>query len=172
MAELFRTPLWLIDTGGWSWETFVDGIGQFFEADPDKWGFWARWYEGMLNGTPLPWDLQEQVALIEDEDWEKGAAHVARLIRDIEAEFLAEKLPQAEAMEFDLETGRFDVTPIPLNELTLVETTLRQVEFALSVALKSNCGLNTSCTAYLYIEHTLKNSRDDPNAIEQNLAGC
>jgi hypothetical protein len=50
--------------------------------------FWMRWYQGFLDGTPLPWDLQRDIALIPDEDWQKGEAHLARLIEAIEAEHL------------------------------------------------------------------------------------
>lgn len=35
----------------------------------------------------MPWDLQEQVALIPNEDWEKGPAHIAGVIRGIEELF-------------------------------------------------------------------------------------
>jgi hypothetical protein len=30
----------------------------------------------MLEGRPLDWDLQREVALIPDEDWEKGPEHI------------------------------------------------------------------------------------------------
>ncbi len=30
------------------------------------WSFWARWWDGAKNGTPLDWDLQTEVALIEE----------------------------------------------------------------------------------------------------------
>ncbi len=43
-----------------------------------------RWYQGFLDGTPLPWDLQRDIALIPDEDWQRGEAHIARLIEIIE----------------------------------------------------------------------------------------
>ena len=58
----------------------------FMEADPKVWGFWLEWYEGILNGTPLPWDLTFEIATtLTDEDWDAGAAHVADRIREIEA---------------------------------------------------------------------------------------
>lgn len=46
--------------------------------------FWMRWYRGFLDGKPLPWDLQRDVALIPDEDWQKGEAHAVGLIEIIE----------------------------------------------------------------------------------------
>ena len=51
----------------------------------------------MLNGGPLDWGLQEAVAKIREEDWEKGAAHVAEKIQEIEARFdLKRELENAE----------------------------------------------------------------------------
>lgn len=59
----------------------------FFGDDP-AWDFWKRWLEGMRTGNPLPWELQEQVALIGKDDdfkiWEDGPEAVAREIEDIE----------------------------------------------------------------------------------------
>ena len=50
--------------------------------------FWADGTDGhAIRARPLSWDLQEKVALIPDEDWEKGAEHIAGVIREIEAEF-------------------------------------------------------------------------------------
>ncbi len=52
--------------------------------------FWIRWYEAILDGRPLTgdwdshWQLLHDIALIPNEDWEKGAEHVAGLIAEIE----------------------------------------------------------------------------------------
>lgn len=59
----------------------------FYSARPSVWDFWKRWYNGLLDGQPLDWDLQREVALIPDDDWDKGAEHIARLIAEIEARF-------------------------------------------------------------------------------------
>ncbi|AOZ69852.1 hypothetical protein LPB142_11410 [Rhodobacter xanthinilyticus] len=53
--------------------------------------FWIRWYEAALAGRPLTgdWETHDElltdIALIPDEDWEKGAEHIAALIAEIEA---------------------------------------------------------------------------------------
>lgn len=52
-----------------------------------KWDFWVRWWDGVVAGKPLDWELQKQVALIPDGDWKKGPKHIAALIRQIEARF-------------------------------------------------------------------------------------
>lgn len=81
-VELFASPLW----GGTEHIGHLLGDWEDFAArpDPDKiWAFWRDWYRGMLNGKPLDWDLQFQVALIKDAVWQDGAAAVAREIERI-----------------------------------------------------------------------------------------
>ncbi|SNR63065.1 hypothetical protein [Puniceibacterium sediminis] len=79
------------------WETFA-GL-----PDPDGlWAFWRDWYAGMLQGTPMDWDLQLQVALIEPEVWDAGPQAVAEEIARIEAEFakrFSDQEPRQEAFE-------------------------------------------------------------------------
>ncbi len=55
-------------------------------SDLSGYEFWIRWYESALYGRPLTDDwnshfqLLTDIALIPNEDWQKGAVHVARLI--------------------------------------------------------------------------------------------
>ncbi|UWP91616.1 hypothetical protein K3X13_11180 [Aliiroseovarius crassostreae] len=57
----------------------------------DSFAFWRDWYQGFLDGKPLDWELQRRVALIPDQDWEKGPEHIAHLIEEIRARFELEK---------------------------------------------------------------------------------
>lgn len=50
------------------------------------WDFWIRWYEGTLSGKRLPFEVQEQMALIAQEVWDQGATAVADEIARIEEE--------------------------------------------------------------------------------------
>lgn len=59
--------------------------------------FWRDWYQGFLDGKPLDWELQRRVALIPDNDWEKGPEHIAGIIEEIRARFELEK--RIEALE-------------------------------------------------------------------------
>ena len=52
--------------------------------DPETWSFWTRWWDGVLSGNQIDWDLQRQVALIPNEIWDQGPAAVAEAIRQIE----------------------------------------------------------------------------------------
>lgn len=65
-------------------ETAYQTLLDYFDADPQIWGFWRKWFTGLWNGTPMDWALPTQVALIDNNDWEKGAAHLADKIREIE----------------------------------------------------------------------------------------
>jgi hypothetical protein len=65
-------------------ERFAAGKADLLRAG-GPWEFWARWYDRAMAGDPLPWDLQEQVALIPNEVWEAGPEAVAKEIAKIEA---------------------------------------------------------------------------------------
>lgn len=49
--------------------------------------FWREWYQGFLDGKPLDWELQRNVALIDDAIWEAGLEAVADEINRIRAKF-------------------------------------------------------------------------------------
>lgn len=70
-----------------------DQLSAFFDSDPEVWGFWKRWLEGMRNGQPMDWTLQEQVALIPEAVWAAGPEAVAEAISKIEADFAGEVEP-------------------------------------------------------------------------------
>jgi len=80
--NLFASPLW----GETEHTGHLLGFWEAFAARPDPdqiWAFWRDWYRGMLNGKPLDWDLQLQVALIDNSVWQDGAEAVAREISRI-----------------------------------------------------------------------------------------
>ncbi len=60
------------------------------DTDP-RFDFLKRWYDGMVRGAPMDWELQRRVALIPQEVWEAGAGAVAEAIAEIEAEWDAER---------------------------------------------------------------------------------
>ncbi len=117
----------------------------------------------------MDWDLQLQVASIDNAVWEKGPEAIAKTIRDIETDWVAGELPQADAVVFDDNGDQFAIVPTVLCAEKIVDTALQQVEFALKIASQSNCGLNTSSVAWLYIEFTLNDCRENASAIEQNF---
>ncbi|MCA8878530.1 MAG: hypothetical protein KDA73_00960 [Rhodobacteraceae bacterium] len=93
-GTMFRHPVWR-DVGEPT--AVADARGKllaFLDADPELWGFWRRWYQGMFDGRPMDWDLQRAVALIPDAIWQRGPEAVAAEIAQIEAEFAPEPLDQ------------------------------------------------------------------------------
>lgn len=93
--RLYGAPLW--PEGGMPEklrDQLNEGRRRLAEAGPD-FDFWRRWYSAFEAGDAMDWKLQERIALIPPEDWEKGASHIAGLIREIEEEFKGRADPQA-----------------------------------------------------------------------------
>ena len=87
--EWMNYPIWSVPEITERYKEFASSL----RKERDVWAFWARWYERMLAGNPLPWDLQEAVALIPDDIWEAGPEAVAAEIEKIEAAFYGQPLP-------------------------------------------------------------------------------
>lgn len=93
---------------------------QEFEAEIERTGprfvFWRKWYQGFLDGTPLDWGLQKEIALIADVDWEKGPEWIAGLIEEIRKKYDRKPLDPEQIKE---QAGRLIVQP----ETTALVTT-------------------------------------------------
>ena len=92
-AGLFMLPLWP-ERRPEGLDSPLGALRAFWDAEPEVWGFWRRWYDGMLAGEPMDWELQRRVALIPDEVWKDGPGAVAGRIAEIEEELAAEPLDQ------------------------------------------------------------------------------
>lgn len=85
---MFATELW----HGAVPEPYASLSQRFSENAPETpWEFWAEWYEGMLKGEPLDWELQRRVALIGNSIWNAGPEAVAEEIAEIQARWEVEK---------------------------------------------------------------------------------
>ncbi|MEO1556520.1 MAG: hypothetical protein AAFS01_08820 [Pseudomonadota bacterium] len=60
-------------------------LDRYLAAEPEKWAFWHAWYNGYVNGQPLEWDLQREVALLPEHVWLESPVSVARHIERIKA---------------------------------------------------------------------------------------
>lgn len=86
--QVFATELWY----GAVPEPFASFSRQFFDnATGTPWAFWAEWYERMLHGKPMDWELQRRVAMIEDSIWTEGPDAVSKEIAEIQARWEVEK---------------------------------------------------------------------------------
>lgn len=120
-------------------------LKEYLLVRPDEhWDVWSEWYDAVLAGKP-PYgklsvrareSLEVSIALIPEADWEKGAAHVNKLIKDMIAKAQAEErarkakgnvlepspqaiprrpaepLPgEAPATQFEVVAGKVDVVP-------------------------------------------------------------
>ncbi|WP_238365811.1 hypothetical protein [Mesobacterium pallidum] len=97
---LFALPVW--HEAGTPEGLRLKHVGDtLLDTDP-AFAFFARWYRGMVEGKPLPWDLQERVALIDPKIWEQGPEAVAAEIEKIVPEWRKEQAANANrAPEFE-----------------------------------------------------------------------
>ncbi len=95
--SLMAVPLWDAPEVPEEFSTQFKLLNWHFGHDEISWSFWRDWYQGFLQGKPLDWELQRRVALIPDEDWDKGSAHVAGVIDEIRARFEVERHAEAVA---------------------------------------------------------------------------
>lgn len=86
--SLFEIPLWRAPAP--HIQTDIVKLLGFLEATDNDWSFWTEWLKGLLDGRPLDWELQHQVALIDDAIWDAGpeavAAEIERIRRHFELE--------------------------------------------------------------------------------------
>ena len=146
------------------------GLIEKLKSASEVWSFWREWYQGFLDGKPLDWELQRRVALIPDEDWEKGPAHIAGKIEEIKAAFLAEKAPLAETVEFNEETAKFHTVPREIAKPDLLGATLSQVEDALDDVLADQTnGLHDRSREVRVLRRTVAKYGNDPQRIEMDF---
>ncbi|WP_291732541.1 hypothetical protein [Leisingera sp. F5] len=135
----------------------------------DCWSFWRDWYQGFLDGKPLDWDLQRRVALIDDPIWDAGPEAIATEIERIKAEMLSEKLPMAEAIELNPETGKFRAVPIAVENAPYMSALLSQISDALEDCLGGHNGLAERSGDVRKLNRVLTKYKDDPQNAELTL---
>ena len=87
----------LVDNINLDFVGLLDGAGYIlqpdWEANRSWWqgpyvasNFWQRWYQGLLDGSPLDFKLLHDISLISNGDWREGQFRVAKRIAEIEKE--------------------------------------------------------------------------------------
>ncbi|MEM9585614.1 MAG: hypothetical protein AAGA08_21115 [Pseudomonadota bacterium] len=147
-----------------SWET----IRSKLEQAPHDWSFWIEWYEAILNGTPLPWELTVRTALeITDAEWDDGPTTVARRINEIQRDYKTSVTPRL----VRLESGLWDVEQDAEVAAEPLEFAIAQVEIALTAALSANQGngLKETSSETILIRMACGEFRAFPSVVATSL---
>ena len=59
----WSVPLWN-DTIPWKTEECWKGLQSDFQGRTARWRYWLTWYEGLLSGKPIPWEVQGKVTIL------------------------------------------------------------------------------------------------------------
>ncbi|MCF6433678.1 hypothetical protein [Leisingera sp. MMG026] len=106
-AQLFDQPLWSRVPMPLALANSYDKLTAYHSSKSEDWGdflaFFLEWYSGMVDGQPLPWELQRRVALIDQAIWETGHEAIAKEIEKIRAKFNLEK--RVEELEAELRSA-------------------------------------------------------------------
>ena len=87
-GRLFRSPLWHDDDEPtWSQEQWIQLKSHLLSREGENWQVWTDWWEARRDGKPYNIDMEREIVLLPDVDWEKGPAHVNGLIADIRAKY-------------------------------------------------------------------------------------
>ena len=61
---------------------------EYLNRYPDEhWHVWTDWWEDRRDGKPYNIEMEREIVLIPDEDWQKGPAHVNPMIAEIRAKY-------------------------------------------------------------------------------------
>ncbi len=83
-GNLHGAPLWHGIYPDWFAEAERGTRAIWPQDPPERWAFWTRWWDGVLSGRHVDWELQRQVALIPDDIWRQGPDAVAEAIAKLE----------------------------------------------------------------------------------------
>jgi hypothetical protein len=109
-GQVLTRPLWMAAPPEWFALRHEAAIAHW-RTKPQRWGFWLRWWEGVVSGQQVDLDVQRRVAEIPDEVWRKGPEAVAEAIRGIETPYALAATDNAETIEEDAETGKLHLVP-------------------------------------------------------------
>lgn len=123
-----------------------------------------------MEGRAPDWELWREVALIDDAIWQAGPEAVAEAIEGVKAELASKRLPLAEDLVADPETGLFSVVPREIANLPLLAASLGQVSDAVDDVLAENAnGLRENSSDVLKLRRTVERYANDPQRVEMDM---
>lgn len=84
--ELAVSRLWPKgEESNWSRKNWQDLKDHCAQSPEEGWDVWVTWWQERRDGHPYNAPMERDIALIPNEDWDKGPAHVNAIIADIRA---------------------------------------------------------------------------------------
>ena len=144
-VDLFASPVW---------ESKMPVAVANFEQDFAAWlqggplAFWARLYEDVRDGKRLNFEMLRDIALIPDEDWQKGAAHMASLIAEVEGRYEGDGPDDRAAIEQERERSgdalRQHVQRL-IGQAKATEINAVGLAWQIKSAINAHCNNNADC---------------------------
>lgn len=139
---------------------------RLLEADP-TWQVWTDWYQDRLDGKPINEALEIEKALIPDEDWDTGPAHVNAIIAELIAKHVP-RLPESAPTPTDyvftddiLEVAEAEVVASPNDATEVAWSVLRETLGGLKQG-----GISNSMRVAPAIDRTLSALGESPDQID------
>lgn len=125
--------------------------------------------QALVEGSDYNAALNKRIVQIQEPTWNAGPEAVAAEIERIKAEMLSEKLPMAETIELNPETGQFRAVPIPVENAPYMSALLSQISDALEDCLGGHNGLSERAGDVRKLYRVLTKYKDDPQNAELTL---
>lgn len=164
--DLLCHPLWCDDNP--VLVLWVNGKKLLRESG-ENFSFLIDWYERVLEGRPQNWEMLEEIALIDPEDWDQGAEHVNGLISEIQIKYLLNATQIAEKIGVHDDTGLVYFEPIEVANPEILRVTLDRVSDALDDALTGGNGLTERSYETTVLRRLMKKYSNDPQRVEMDL---
>ncbi|WP_282061690.1 hypothetical protein [Roseobacter litoralis] len=137
-------------------------LKKHWTVDDADWSFWINWYERILIGEPLPWDLTQRIALeVTKAEWDAGQTVVAGRITEIIQSYKTNIGPRL-VLNSD---GLWDVEDDVTVQEEPVGFAISQVEINLVAALSAGNGLSETSGETILIRNACTIYRDQPSVV-------
>ena len=105
-------PLWVDRIEPvWSTREWSDIKNHFAKYPEEHWHVWTEWWEDRRDGKPYNIEMEREIVLIPDEDWQRGPAHVNPMIAEIRAQYAAQDVPADNPVAPRFVTDRGRIVP-------------------------------------------------------------